>query len=252
MPSAQEVLLKVGEKSTEKSWLDLLIQKELMEIGLLLPEMPSSDCLLIEIGDYLCRATETIAQLAGRLANGNHIHTYAQLNVNQATKETDLSELGVLDVMTTNHSAIKVLANKLQCASKEITSAWSECSARPDSTLRGNDLIPFTSTPIFPEPEPVRDPQVATIFTASALATAAEEPPSQDELLADSIEVVDDIDISYTEMDEPTDASIMQLLQSLSRRGKGLHYCPYKSSCTKGGFSPAGSPVLFERNSAFR
>lgn len=102
-----EQLLGVGERSSKDSWLSMIVRKELVEINMLLPDFQPSDCLLTDMGEYLCRATDIVAQLAHRMTNGNHIHTYAQLNVNQMDKQTKLSELGLLDGMTAKHSTLK-------------------------------------------------------------------------------------------------------------------------------------------------
>lgn len=102
-----EQLLGVGERGSRESWLCTIIRKELVEINMLLPDFAPSDSLLTDIGEYLCRATDIVAQLANRLANGNHIHTYAQLNVNQMDKQTELSELGLVDSMATKHATLK-------------------------------------------------------------------------------------------------------------------------------------------------
>ena len=40
--------------------------------------------------------------------------------------------------------------------------------------------------------------------------------------------------------------------RSLTSRGKGKYTCPYGRSCTKGGVQRDGTPVIFERNSAYR
>lgn len=102
-----EQLLEFGEKSGRDSWLSMIVRKELVEIDMLLPEFQTSDCLFTDIGQYLCRATNIIAQLAHRLANGNHIHTYTRLNVNQANEQSELSELGSIDSMISKHSGLK-------------------------------------------------------------------------------------------------------------------------------------------------
>jgi hypothetical protein len=44
---------------------------------------------------------------------------------------------------------------------------------------------------------------------------------------------------------------VKSLLQTLSQRGTGQHYCPYAMNCTKGGVEE-GELRVFERNSAFR
>lgn len=103
-----EQVLEIGEKASRNdSWLSMIVHKELMEINMLVPKFQPSDCLLTDMGEYLCRATDVVARLAHRLANGNHIHTYAQLNVQQMNNQSDLSELGQLDRMTARHSKLK-------------------------------------------------------------------------------------------------------------------------------------------------
>jgi hypothetical protein len=96
--------------TSNDAWLSMIIRKEMAEINMLLPETQPSDCLLTQMGEYLCRATSVIAQLAQRITHGNHIDTYAQLNVNQMERQTGLSELGRIDIMTAKHTTLKYSA----------------------------------------------------------------------------------------------------------------------------------------------
>lgn len=98
-----------GNTSSD-AWLSMIIHKEMAEINMLLPETQPSDCLLTQMGEYLCRATTIIAQLAQRITHGNHIDTYARLNVNQMDRQTGLSELGRLDAMASKHRTLKYSA----------------------------------------------------------------------------------------------------------------------------------------------
>jgi hypothetical protein len=102
-----EQLLELGEGTGKDSWLSMIVRKELVEINMLLPEFQASNCLLTDMGEYLCRATSILAHLAHRMANGNHIHTYTQVNINQTNEESELSELGAIDKMTSKHTTLK-------------------------------------------------------------------------------------------------------------------------------------------------
>lgn len=108
--SFADQLVQVAQRQVgnDAGWPDAIIRKELVEINMLLHEFRSTGCLLTDLGEYLCRATETTAQLAQRVANGNHIHTFAQLSVNQIEKQTDLSELDSLDAIAAKHLTLKL------------------------------------------------------------------------------------------------------------------------------------------------
>jgi hypothetical protein len=93
--------------SKQLSLVNKIVHEELVEIYLLLPALEPSNCLLSDFGDYLCRTTDTIAQLAHRIVHGNHIPEYARLNVAEMAERMDLSELGFLDHLTAKHSILK-------------------------------------------------------------------------------------------------------------------------------------------------
>jgi len=80
--------------------------------------------LCATIRPSLCRATEIVAQLAHRLATGNHIHTYAQLNVNQMDKQTKLSERGRLDSMSAKHLALRCVQVQINEYYRLLTGNW--------------------------------------------------------------------------------------------------------------------------------
>ncbi len=52
--------------------------------------------------------------------------------------------------------------------------------------------------------------------------------------------------------DHDAQDSVIELLENLSKRGKGQHYCPYGFACSKGGLHGDRTPVVFERNSTFK
>ncbi|KAK7413676.1 hypothetical protein QQX98_007458 [Neonectria punicea] len=249
MVNAHEMLLGVGEKSTEESWLGIILRKELVEINLLLPDLQYSDCLLANIGEYLCRATDTLAQLAGRLANGNHIDTYAQRNVMQAEKETDLSELAIMDIMTAKHSALKTLAQTLKRASEENTLTWHKGISGSQSTSGGGMISPEGSSSVPLQADWSSHSEVGTELARAP--SVPSEGSSSHHAQPPTTENDDLNNASFPPLSEPTDSMIMELIQGMNRRGKGVHYCPFGEKCSKGGVSD-GTLLLFERNSAFK
>ena len=52
--------------------------------------------------------------------------------------------------------------------------------------------------------------------------------------------------------DQDAQNSKIELLENLSKRGKGQYYCPYGTECKKGGLHRDKTPVVFERNSTFK
>ncbi|OQV03221.1 hypothetical protein CLAIMM_08292 [Cladophialophora immunda] len=240
-----EQLLRIGERSSKDSWLGMIIRKELVEINMLLPDFQPSGCLLTDMGEYLCHATDIIAQLAYRMTNGNHIHTYAQLNVNQMNSQTDLSELGLLDGMTAKHSTLKALAEKLECASKDICLAWQGRTAASHSASRSQKTFgKCTTRPIGVDTRPgIAPSSVAATFNPAARPSLRAQSPTAEATNHNE---------TLPETTDSLDSVAERLLDEVNHRGKGMHHCPYGPACTKGGVSEDKSLVLFERNSAFK
>ena len=99
--------LRTIEPNANDSWLRLIVSKELAEVNMLAAEWQATSCLLTDIGEFLCRATEILAQLAQRMAHGEHVHTYSKLRIKDLSRETDFSELEPLDLVNRKHSLLK-------------------------------------------------------------------------------------------------------------------------------------------------
>lgn len=258
-----ESQLGIGENGSTGSWLNVIVRKELVEINMLLPDLLSSDCLLTDIGEYLCRATAVLARLAHRMANGDHIHTYTQLKINQMNAQTDLSELGNLDQMTSKHSILMFdveqtpsrvpiltldsnLAERLRVAEKDTTRAWRAAShASAGGGSLGNTFLK--------EPAPMlrRLDEQSSAATASTRVMPDMDGQQSMHAHGPSTEAIDPSG-EGARAEISTDAVISTLLQEINHRGKGVHYCPCGPACKKGGVAADGSVVLFERNSAFK
>jgi len=259
--SMDSPFLPFAEGTTSKdSWLILILRKELMEINMLLPNFQPSDCLLTATGEYLCRATNVLAQLSHRMTNGDHVNTCTRLKVNQMNKQTDLSELGLLDGLTSKHKSLKFsvlsliqrvlltsvrkLVEKLECADQDISLAWREHTVASDTTARSNtNARKFTT-------------QFSSVDTGALIMGSSAEIPAnpftEPSSYVQSITEALDHNERFLIVVESMDAIVERLLKEMNYPGRGSHYCPYELACIKGGVSADGSLVPFERNSAFK
>jgi hypothetical protein len=99
------------ESPTHNDVLSELIKSKLGDILALVPPPAktnnSSSCLLEDIGDYLTRSLAILAHLAEDLTNGPHIEGYAHESIDRLLTESDFSELGTLEYMSSKHASLR-------------------------------------------------------------------------------------------------------------------------------------------------
>ena len=142
-------------------------------------------------------------------------------------------------------TGVRNLTEKLECANKDISLAWRECTAASHGASRGKTTFGKSTTVPF------------RVDTRPSIAASSvgimSNPPGQSSLhVPSSTTEAANHNENFPTMTEPTDSIVEGLLKEVNYRGKGSHYCPYGSACMKGGVSADGSLVLFERNSAFK
>lgn len=137
------------------------------------------------------------------------------------------------------------MAEKLECANKDINLTWRECTAASHGATGSKTTFGKCTT------IPSR------VDTRPSIAASSGEimsnPCRQSSLhVQSSTTEAENHNETFPTMTEPTDSTVERLLKDMSYRGKGSHYCPHGSACMKGGVLADESLVLFERNSAFK
>lgn len=154
----------------------------------------------------------------------------------------------------------------LQRYSAEISNQLKPSAPPTPSTLSSRPpLTPHSANPL-PPPLPGPRPRISSpLYGAPPLASFPNSPnpdfvdhelsqfPRAPHRWSGSVESMHNND-AYNE--SPGSSSSLaeagDMPRELARRGKGHYNCPHMLECTKGGVSPDGTLIIFERNSAFR
>ena len=93
--------------SISSQWLDEIVSAKIAEIATNASVSPDSGCLLSDMGDFLVRASASLARLAEGVVHGPHIDVYVEKRIKEMEQEHDFSELGALDYIDEKHSSLK-------------------------------------------------------------------------------------------------------------------------------------------------
>lgn len=88
----------------DSSWLEQLVQRE-VEVVLANEQLTAkrSGDRLVDIGEFLLRATSLLSSVVDGVTRGRHIEAYTKSKIEQMKSENDLSELNPLYDMDEKH-----------------------------------------------------------------------------------------------------------------------------------------------------
>lgn len=216
--------------SISSQWLDEIVSAKIAEIATNASVSPDSGCLLSDMGDFLVRASASLARLAEGVVHGPHIDVYVEKRIKEMEQEHDFSELGALDYIDEKHSSLKAISTSLANAAALTARTWAQNTQMPKPGSHLNKRSPHES---------MSDTHMSS---STSVGQASNLDPAEDD---------------HSAGDSPGSANLKQyvvddLLTTLATRGKGTYVCPYGYDCKKGGVKLDGGLVTFERNSSFR
>jgi hypothetical protein len=221
--------------SHQKTSIEELLELHLPQIRVDLGEpKPIQDvCLLADAGEMLVQQLEILARFAHILAHEYPAQQYVERKISDSAREDNLSDLAIVDYLHDKHAALKEIYSGLSDAAVALRSCWNLSPLPPF-------LDGIQPSPYFPaSQEPIRERSVgstsANIIDPHDESSHIETPESQS-----------------VDGPENTMADRQYRMEDLASRGKGSYVCPEGQRCMKGGISPSGQMIVFERNSAFR
>ena len=106
-PSLKILLDATRQHENEDSWLDQIVEKELVAITATLPEWHTTSCLLHDLGNFLARTTTLLSRLSERVVNGQELVLYAESRIQEMEADTGFSELDSLNYMNEKLASLK-------------------------------------------------------------------------------------------------------------------------------------------------
>jgi len=217
---------------------------------------------LPSIGELL---VSLCSQAATALADGGHIERCAAQISEREKKETDLSELELIQHFGKQHSSLRFVSqchHRPQSAhSPQRKAAAVVCSAaeRARAVWRDDpELLQLSwplQSPLARSLPPKAEAQIEVGFSPAALEIMP-DPSWRDGYAA---QLDEDPGKGNEWVEAPTSeddiySKVQDLLATLSSRGKGKgqYTCPYGVACPRDGVDSNGHIRIFERNSDFR
>lgn len=98
-------LMQAAQNGNEETLFSQHISHAIQDAVLASPRFASEQSL-VEIANFLARATSILSRVAFRLVDGQHIDLYID-QIIESLEEEDMSELGPLRVLSESHKSLK-------------------------------------------------------------------------------------------------------------------------------------------------
>ena len=118
-----QLLLSAGIAESQELWLDAIIRRQVAGATASIPEFAASGCLLVDMGNFLLRATFLLSRVARGLVNGDHVDIYVNTKIQEMENYDDFSDLSPLDDLNKKHSLLKYCSSPVSCVRTNLMAA---------------------------------------------------------------------------------------------------------------------------------
>ncbi|PGH15721.1 hypothetical protein AJ80_05429 [Polytolypa hystricis UAMH7299] len=221
--------------------LNTVLQAHIADAHTTLDDFVGSDCLLTDISRFLLRAITVLSELAHGMEKGEDVDIYLRRKVREIEAFNGLDNLQALEQLEQKEKFLKSIVSHIRQLERDIKE---ELNNRP---FLSGTFANFDS----------RSPQVNIPYpdTSNTPSSSGWQPTNPESTTPHPVDqegtgvpIMEDA----FQLQDSVEEQVRGLLESLSARGKGDHYCPYGAHCRFGGVDANGDLVLFERNSYFR